>query len=148
LANLILSDLKDLIKIEETEEEYYKEFETEVASALTLDREELRRRASSMPEQPERVLRTICVFNRNPYVVAEVLRRAEADGCEAELCTNRKPFFKLDGLPFLEVHHRLPLAQGGLGTVENAMALCPNCHRKEHYGGLRASGIVEELHGI
>ena len=136
LANLILSDLKDLIKVEETEEEYYKNFESAVARALTLDREELRRRVSSMPEQPERVFRSISVFNRNPYVVAEVLRRAGVSGCEAEFCTNRSPFLKPNGLPFLEVHHKLPLAQGGLDTVENAIALCPNCHRKEHYGDL------------
>ena len=26
------------------------------------------------------------------------------------------------------------LLEGGPDTVENAIALCPNCHRKQHYG--------------
>jgi len=34
----------------------------------------------------------------------------------------------------LEVHHKVPLAEGGDDTVENAIALCPNCHRHAHYG--------------
>jgi 5-methylcytosine-specific restriction protein A len=26
------------------------------------------------------------------------------------------------------------LAEGGEDTVENALALCPNCHRRLHFG--------------
>lgn len=36
--------------------------------------------------------------------------------------------------PYLEVHHIIFLAQGGDDTVDNAEALCPNCHRRKHYG--------------
>jgi 5-methylcytosine-specific restriction protein A len=32
------------------------------------------------------------------------------------------------------VHHRVRLADGGDDTTDNAVALCPNCHRKAHYG--------------
>jgi 5-methylcytosine-specific restriction protein A len=32
------------------------------------------------------------------------------------------------------VHHRIPLAKGGEDSVDNAVAVCPNCHRKGHYG--------------
>ncbi|HDR7378766.1 TPA: HNH endonuclease [Bacillus toyonensis] len=39
-----------------------------------------------------------------------------------------------DGTPYLEVHHVVPLATGGEDSVENAVALCQNCHRKAHYG--------------
>jgi len=28
----------------------------------------------------------------------------------------------------------VPLSEGGEDTLENAIALCPNCHRKMHYG--------------
>ena len=31
-----------------------------------------------------------------------------------------------------DVHHRHAKAQGGLHTLENAIVLCPNCHRLEH----------------
>nr|WP_275041241.1 HNH endonuclease signature motif containing protein [Halomonas meridiana] len=48
---------------------------------------------------------------------------------------NLAPFNrKSDGSPYLEVHHRKPLAEGGDDTVANAIALCPNCHRAAHYG--------------
>lgn len=35
-------------------------------------------------------------------------------------------------IPFLEVHHVKWLAKGGSDTVNNVVALCPNCHRKMH----------------
>lgn len=31
-----------------------------------------------------------------------------------------------------DVHHRKPLARGGRNTIENAIVLCPNCHRIAH----------------
>lgn len=31
-----------------------------------------------------------------------------------------------------DVHHIIPISLGGLNTVENAMVLCPNCHRTSH----------------
>jgi sulfopropanediol 3-dehydrogenase len=33
-----------------------------------------------------------------------------------------------------EAKRTLPSAQGGLDVLENVSALCPNCHRKAHYG--------------
>ena len=72
------------------------------------------------------------VFQRNPDVVAEVLDRANG-ACEC--CCAPAPFNRAsDGTPYLEVHHVKFLANGGEDTVENAEALCPNCHRKKHHG--------------
>jgi 5-methylcytosine-specific restriction endonuclease McrA len=31
-----------------------------------------------------------------------------------------------------DVHHKIPLSDGGRHTIENAIVLCPNCHRLEH----------------
>lgn len=42
--------------------------------------------------------------------------------------------YKVNGEPYLEVHHVIPLSQNGEDTLENAEALCPNCHREKHYG--------------
>ena len=71
-------------------------------------------------------------YVRNPDVVAEALHIA--DGFCGN-CKRRAPFLRRsDGSAYLEVHHRVPLAEGGEDTLENAIALCPNCHRKEHYG--------------
>jgi 5-methylcytosine-specific restriction endonuclease McrA len=46
-------------------------------------------------------------------------------------------FNRQDGRPYLEVHHVVPLSEGGDDTLENAAALCPSCHRELHYGKLR-----------
>ena len=37
------------------------------------------------------------------------------------------------GTPYLEVHHVKTLAEGGADTIDNAVALCPTCHRALHH---------------
>lgn len=65
-------------------------------------------------------------------MAAEVLDRATG---KCERCDQPAPFRRAsDGSPYLEVHHRKPLAANGEDTVENALALCPNCHRELHFG--------------
>lgn len=71
-------------------------------------------------------------YERDPYVVAYALKKANGicHDCEKE-----GPFVsKATGLPFLEVHHVTMLKDGGSDTVDNVIALCPNCHRARHYG--------------
>ena len=71
-------------------------------------------------------------FRRNADVVVEVLNRANGI-CEE--CSNPAPFIRAsNGTPYLEVHHRKMLADGGEDTVENAIAVCPNCHKRLHFG--------------
>lgn len=109
------------------------EFETQVQAAL-VDSSEARkaRLAARVHVKPERVVLTSTMFVRNPDVVAETLHRA-AGVCE--VCVQPAPFNrKSNGTPYLEVHHKIRLADGGLDILENAFALCPNCHRATHYG--------------
>jgi len=49
-----------------------------------------------------------------------------------ELCENKAPFFDKYGNPFLETHHVEYLSKGGKDSIENVVALCPNCHRRIH----------------
>ena len=70
-------------------------------------------------------------FKRDPEVIAWVKQRA---GGICELCEREAPFLDKDNQPFLEVHHIIPLADDGPDTVDNAVALCPNCHRACHHG--------------
>jgi hypothetical protein len=89
-------------------------------------------RLKNAPRKPGLFFTTTAVFRRNADVVAEVLERA--DGI-CEKCRKPAPFRRAsDNSPYLEVHHKVPLAQGGDDTVENAIALCPNCHREAHFG--------------
>ena len=39
---------------------------------------------------------------------------------------------KKTGEPFLETHHIEWLAKGGMDSLNNTVALCPNCHRRIH----------------
>lgn len=71
-------------------------------------------------------------FFRDPQVKAYVLRQARGK-CQA--CQIQAPFKTARGHDFLEVHHLLPLAQGGTDRVQNCVALCPNCHRALHHAG-------------
>lgn len=52
--------------------------------------------------------------------------------CEA--CHQVAPFYTKEGHPFLEVHHLYRLSDGGMDHPENVAAICPNCHRRVHYG--------------
>lgn len=106
----------------------------ELVQAALVDSSDARkaRLAARAHLKPERVVLTSTMFVRNPDVVAEALHRA-AGVCE--VCVQPAPFTrKSNGTPYLEVHHKIRLADGGLDTLENAVALCPNCHRASHYG--------------
>jgi len=112
-----------------------------IAPTEIFDPEELLRKASALtkilftlPPIGNSAPRTRQVasrqFGRNAQVVAWVLQQA-GDVCE--LCQNLAPFRRADGTPYLEVHHVVTLAEGGADSVSNAVALCPNCHRRLHY---------------
>lgn len=47
------------------------------------------------------------------------------------LCEEKAPF-NVDNVPFLHVHHIEYLAKGGSDTIDNCVAVCPNCHAKIH----------------
>ena len=82
--------------------------------------------------KPQKSISNISIYNRNPDVIAERLYIA-AGYCED--CKQKAPFLrKSTGEPYLEVHHIIPLSQNGEDSVDNTIALCPNCHRKRHFG--------------
>lgn len=109
------------------------EFEEAVASAAKLPSSTRERILATESKTPVLTEVTTRVYKRSPYVVAEVLLRANG---KCQSCRCDAPFLKEDGTPFLEVHHIEWLSKGGEDSVENAIALCPNCHRQAHYGVL------------
>ena len=84
---------------------------------------------------PPKRTRQINDFVRDPYIVAAALARAQ-DQCEMPNCKSQL-FQRDDDRSYLEVHHILPLGEGGDDTLINAAALCPSCHRELHFGKLR-----------
>ena len=73
---------------------------------------------------------TSVVYKRDPLVKAWVLKNS---GGFCEGCRSFSPFEKDNSEPYLEVHHLTPLSGGGPDTIQNAIAVCPNCHRRLHY---------------
>ena len=83
---------------------------------------------------PNKQVKESTSFSRDPKVVAWVLKNS---GGICESCNEPAPFTKPDGDFYLEVHHLRRLADGGSDTITNAVAICPNCHRKLHYANDR-----------
>ena len=116
-------------------EEMEERLSREVQAALNDSDATLKARLARAPAKPNRIAVTTYTFQRNPDVIASVLRRSRGR-CGA--CKRKGPFIsEATQRPYLEVHHRIPLSAGGDDTVQNALALCPNCHRQEHHGPAR-----------
>lgn len=115
-----------------TEQEYNNEIRRKIRNANELTSAERKKEMEKYNKYPESVTVISTGYKRNPYVVAEVLDRANG---VCEDCGSPAPFIRAsDGTPYLEVHHIVPLSEGGEDTINNALGLCPNCHRKAHYG--------------
>ncbi|MCR9504361.1 HNH endonuclease [Vibrio alginolyticus] len=118
--------------IKESQAKYKVTFENEVNESLDDSSENRQRRLASRSTKPKVVYRLVQDYRRDPDVVAEALYRAEGF---CEKCKEKAPFIKRsNGEPYLEVHHIIPLSQGGLDSLENVISLCPNCHREIHFG--------------
>lgn len=93
--------------------------------------EELRSIAANnlAPTEPREA--TIWVRQRAKAVKQYALTRAQGH-CEA--CNRKAPFQKDNGEPFLEIHHLFRLSDGGADHPVAVAAVCPNCHRRVHYG--------------
>lgn len=68
------------------------------------------------------------VYERDPYIRDFV--KSIANGI-CQLCEQIAPF-EVNGEPYLHVHHIEYLAKGGEDTIENSIAVCPNCHDRIH----------------
>jgi 5-methylcytosine-specific restriction protein A len=114
------------------------------ASEPSADKDTLERRAIALEQnlferepkgilKPKQVLSSRTAYIRDPEVRAWVRQKAKGI-CEG--CGQLAPFEK-NGSPFLEVHHVKHLAQKGSDRASNAVALCPNCHRRCHHSSDR-----------
>lgn len=82
-------------------------------------------------KKPTKKISTITIYNRNAKVKAWVLQNSNG---KCESCNSNTHFQAEHGISFLEVHHLKQLSDGGSDTVNNSVALCPNCHREIHLG--------------
>lgn len=105
---------------------------------LPMDELEFQARYSLKDGKPHTVVSEVYEDDEH---VAEYARRRAGGICQ--LCKGPAPFTTPEGDPFLEVHHIIPLADGGRDAIENTVALCPNCHKKMHI--LNVPADVETL---
>ncbi len=107
------------------------EFDKSVRSAMKLSEAQLLARIANAPRRPQKAEVARNEFARNTDVAALARLRAKGKCLD---CGKRAPFLTVAGVPFLEVHHVTRLTDGGEDTIENTIALCPNCHRERHFG--------------
>lgn len=103
--------------------------QTQAAKARRLSTAELKARAKRAKATPIVRFAQAASYVRDA-AVAEYAKRLANGHCD--LCERPAPFQNKQKEAYLECHHIVWLAKGGDDTVENTVALCPNCHRKMH----------------
>ncbi len=102
--------------------------------ARNLSDKELVKRAADIKSRAGCRRATVDLYEKNVFV-AELARRKANGICQ--LCDQPAPFSDRHGRPYLETHHITWIAAGGEDTIENTVALCPNCHTKMHIMNLK-----------
>ena len=99
--------------------------------------------AKSHTSKPQKKQASVGTYTRNPYIAQYAKVRANGF---CQLCGNSASFICDNGDPYLESHHVIWLSKGGMDSVDNTVALCPNCHRKMHI--VNDNGDVAKLKSV
>ena len=97
--------------------------------AKKLSDQELSKRAKQSAKKAGNRTVSSTQYDRSVWVSEYTKRKANGT---CQLCNQKAPFKNKAGEPFLETHHIVWLSEGGKDSIENTVALCPNCHRKMH----------------
>lgn len=117
-----------------------REFEKEVREKEKKPLDQLIKEARKKASMPSVIKAQVKVYNRDPKIAASVKIRANG---HCQLCGQKAPFNDESGTPYLECHHIKWLSNGGMDSIDNCVALCPNCHRKMHI--LNNAGDIDFL---
>lgn len=94
--------------------------------------------------------RTSLLFPRSAVIARQALEKANYQ-CEYE-STHKTFISPITKLEFMEAHHLIPLSvqkdfSTSLDHIYNIFSLCPNCHRKIHFGSVKdKEEILERLY--
>lgn len=113
---------------------------------IKLSDKELIRRSERSDSSKKMQKTETTVYYRDPYL-KELVKRIASGHCQ--FCREEAPFIDMNGEPYLEEHHVKRLADGGNDTIDNVVAICPNCHRKIHVlnqpeDNIMLEGIAEQ----
>ena len=93
-------------------------------------------------ETPEKKEYLIEIYARDIGWVKEAKRNLGLS-CICPGCNNS--FIKEDGTPYIEVHHIIPLCNGGEDAKWNLAVLCAHHHRKAHYADAKTRIEMEKF---
>lgn len=85
-------------------------------------------RAREIDRVVSEITTTTKTYVRSPIIAQYAKYRANG---HCELCGAPAPF-EVNGEPYLEAHHLVFVSEGGRDSIDNVVALCPNCHRRMH----------------
>lgn len=74
--------------------------------------------------KPEAIWKIICDNRRNES--NRIKKSLVSNNSKCEVCG-------YEFAPVLQIHHIVPISQGGDNRSENIVCLCPNCHKTLHY---------------
>ncbi len=111
------------------------DYEIEEHIYTQIDFDTLEEKARNTDPRPQQVQQTIYTYSRNNTLKNYVKRRSDYS-CEMPSC-NYQGFQKENGERYIEIHHVIPLSERGEDSINNTVALCPNCHRALHYASNR-----------
>lgn len=126
-ADNAVKEVLSYIKRYDDSEEIERDTERTLASLSLDDIKKLAGEASDKPAPKYSVQQT--QRKRNMYL-PELIKRMANGKCQ--LCGQILDYKDSAGRPYLEAHHIIPLADDGPDSIDNMVALCPNCHRKMH----------------
>lgn len=126
-ADNAVKEILTYIKRYDDSEEIERDTERILASLSLDDIKKLAGEASNEPAPKYSVQQT--QRKRNMYL-PELIKRMANGKCQ--LCGQVLDYKDSAGRPYLEAHHVIPLADDGPDSIDNMVALCPNCHRKMH----------------
>lgn len=137
---LRLKDLneEDIREIEDYNDE--KEKELKEISTGELEKRILKGRYKRAEDSRTYYYTRTKMYHRDSRVKEYAERRAKG---KCELCGKDAPFKDSNGYPYLECHHIIWLSKHGEDTIENTVALCPDCHRRMHI--LQLKEDIEKL---
>lgn len=97
---------------------------------------------------PPVLVSPVQMFIRNPLVV-QIARIRAASKCEIPGCIVPS-FLDATGASFCEIHHVIPLSEGGEDRIENAICLCPVHHREAHHGKEKRSlrAVMQKVRAV
>lgn len=133
-----------LVPLRETELEA-DDLTSEPTPTSTLAELRTRAMAAAAPARSTQTSNAITLFRRSRDVRDYVLARADGT-CEA--CKTPAPFATANGRPYLEAHHIRRLSDGGPDDPRYVAGICPNCHRRAHYGSDRHAFNADLLDAI